>query len=269
VWDVYAPADWFPEDHPPMPDIVARGRKEDGIPACAGCHLPNGKGLMQNGGVAGLPADYTLRQLKDYRSGRRESADTNKSNAFGMIAIARQLTDQEMTAAANYFSAVKPRRWVRVVESAVVPKFKASINGLFTKVSEETEPLGRRLIEMPEDTFKTAKLRSPRSGYVAYTPIGSLKRGEMLVTTGRTMEGTTVVEGRTVACGACHGNDLRGAALGPPIAGRSPSYLARQLVDYQTGARAGEMAVTMQPTVAHLTEDDLIAIVAYVASLAP
>jgi cytochrome c553 len=269
VWDMYGPADWYPEDHPPMPDIVAHGRKEAGIPACAGCHLPNGKGLMQNGGVAGLPADYTLRQLQDYKSGRRQSADTNKSNAFAMMAIARQLSDAEMAAAANYFSAVKPRPWIRVVESAVVPRFKASINGLFTKVSEETEPLGRRLIEMPEDTIKTAKLRSPRSGYVAYAPIGSLKRGEMLVRTGNAMSGATIQEGRTVACGACHGNDLRGTSLGPPIAGRSPSYLARQLVDYKSGARAGEMAVTMMPTVANLTEDDLIAIVAYVASLPP
>ena len=55
----------------------------------------------------------------------------------------------------------------------------------------------------------------------------------------------------------------------PAIRGISPLYVVRQLNDIQTGDRAGVQAVLMQATVASLTEDDMIAIAAYLASLDP
>jgi cytochrome c553 len=55
----------------------------------------------------------------------------------------------------------------------------------------------------------------------------------------------------------------------PGIAGRSPSYLVRQLYDLQQGTRRGKWAPLMAPVVAKLTNDDMVAIAAYVASLAP
>jgi cytochrome c553 len=55
----------------------------------------------------------------------------------------------------------------------------------------------------------------------------------------------------------------------PGIAGRSPSYLARQMFDMQVGARHGEWAELMKPIVAKLTEEDLVNIVAYVSSRMP
>ncbi len=91
---------------------------------------------------------------------------------------------------------------------------------------------------------------------VAYAPIGSLKRGETLVTTG----GDTSRE-----CLTCHGPELRGTAVAPPIAGRQPSYIGRQLYDMRKGTRNGAMAQVMKPAVERLTADDLIAIAAYVA----
>jgi cytochrome c553 len=250
----YGPADWFPGDHPPMPEVVARGKEAIGMRACALCHLPNGKGLMQNGGVAGLPAAYILQQLADFKSGRRSSADRNKANAFEMAAIARNLSDAEATAAAEYFASIPFTRWMRVVESTTVPKFTATANGLFLKTDDDaTEPLGQRLIELPESTYQTNMLRNPRSGFVVYAPPGSLKKGELL----------------SKECGVCHGADLRGLGIIPPIAGRSPSYIARQLFDMQRGARNSDLAQTMKPSVEKLTETDLIAIAAYVASLPP
>lgn len=250
----YAPADWFPGDHPAMPDIVAKGKAAIGLRACAMCHLPNGQGLMQNAPVAGLPVDYFLRQIADFSSGRRRSADLNKANAFEMAAIARNLTPAEARAAAEYFASIPFKPWVRVVESTTTPKYTASINGLFLKApGAETEPLGRRLIEMPEDSEQTNLLRNPRSGFVVYAPPGSIATGESLAK----------------GCAVCHGADLRGTALGPPIAGRQASYLARQMFDFQKGARDGEMAKLMKPAVEKLDEDDIIAIVAYVASRRP
>ncbi len=250
----YAPADWFPGDHPPMPAIVAHGKEAIGLRACAMCHLPNGKGLMQNGPVAGLPVDYFLRQIADFKSGRRGSGDRNKANGYEMQAIARNLTDAEARAAAEYFGAIAFTPWVRVVESEAVPKFTATVNGLFLKAEgNDTEPLGRRIVEMPENTHDTNILRSPRSGFVAYAPVGSLAKGEEL----------------SVGCGSCHGDDLRGSVIAPPIAGRQASYIARQLWDFKIGARNGEMAVLMKPSVENMTEEDLIAISAWVASRQP
>ena len=57
VRDPFGPADWYPGDHPPMPEVVARGRKPD-VGACGRCHYPNGKGRSENAGLAGLPAAY-------------------------------------------------------------------------------------------------------------------------------------------------------------------------------------------------------------------
>jgi cytochrome c553 len=177
-----------------------------------------------------------------------------------MQAIARNLTDAEAQAAADYFSSVKYTKWVRVVESETVPKFTATVNGLFLKEEgSDTIPLGNRIVEMPEDTYQTNILRNPRSGFVAYAPIGSIKKGEALVTTAK--------------CGTCHGADMRGMMLKnvivPTIAGRSASYIGRALYDFQQGARAGTNAAFMKAPVAKLSEDDAIAISAYVASLEP
>ncbi len=103
-------------------------------------------------------------------------------------------------------------------------------------------------------------LRNPRSGFIAYVPTGSVKKGEALVTTGA---------GKTTQCGLCHGSDLKGLGPVPGIAGRSPSYLARQMYDMQQGARKGVWTELMKPVVAKLTDDDMVNIVAYTASLKP
>ena len=257
----YSPADWFPTDHPPMPDIVAHGKEASGFRACAICHFPNGQGLMHNAPVAGLPVDYFLRQIADFASGKRRTADLHKANGFEMAAMARNLTPDEAKAAAEYYSSIPFKPWVKVIESDQVPKFSATRNGLFLKdEGNETVPLGQRLIELPESTHDTNMLRNPRSGMVAYAPPGSLKTGETIVATGG---------GVSVQCLTCHGKDLRGTAMAPPIAGRQPSYLGRQLWDMKLGTRNGEMAKLMKPAVEKITQDDLIAIVAYVASLQP
>jgi cytochrome c553 len=257
----YAPADWFPGDHPQMPDIVAYGREDIGMRACAICHLPNGQGLMQNAPVAGLPVDYFLRQLDDLATGKRQTTDTHKANGYEMAAMARALTPEQAREIAEYYGSISFKPWVEVIESDTVPRFQASRNGLFTKLEgNETEALGMRLIELPVSTYATNNLRNPRSGMVAYAPVGSLARGEALVKTG----GDNSME-----CLTCHGPDLRGTPIAPPIAGRQPSYIGRQLYDMQQGNRAGPMAILMKPAVESLSPEDIIAISAYVAAQDP
>ena len=55
----------------------------------------------------------------------------------------------------------------------------------------------------------------------------------------------------------------------PPLAGRSPSYIVRQILDMQHGFRNGLSVALMMPVVAKLSEEDIINIVAYTASCAP
>ena len=87
ISNAFGPADWYPTDHPPMPDVVAHGKKPD-VRACSLCHYPNGKGRPENAGVAGLPNSYFLQQLADMRAGNRKSAESRKANTNVRITIA-------------------------------------------------------------------------------------------------------------------------------------------------------------------------------------
>src|ERR1700689_3620498 len=78
IRDSFGPADWYPGDHPSMPDIVAHGKKPD-VFACSLCHYPNGKGRPENAGVADLPVSYFIQQMNDFRSGVRKSAEPRKA----------------------------------------------------------------------------------------------------------------------------------------------------------------------------------------------
>jgi len=251
----YGPADWYPDEHPPMPEIVAHGRESDKLRPCGLCHYPNGQGKPENAPVAGLPAAYILQQLQAFRTGTRRSADPRKANTNEMIQIARHLTEAEMKEVATYFSSIKWRPWVRVVETDMVPKAKPGMNGLFLpQPGNEMEPLGKRILEVPENPDFTERARAPHSGMLAYVPVGSIKRGEEIATTGG---------GKTAACTLCHGPELQGVGPIPPIVDRQASYISRQLYDYQAGTR---QSATMKPVVAKLNEDDIIALAAYLAS---
>jgi cytochrome c553 len=255
--DAFNPPDWHPSGHPPMPTAVAHGRKPE-MRACGFCHLTNGQGRPENASLAGLPAEYIVQQMADFKSGARKSSEPRMGPPNAMIADARAATDDEVRAAADYFASFPFRKWVRVVEAAEVPRTR--IAGWMHVPTSGSEPLGRRIVEMPEDLART-ELRDGASGFVAYVPEGSLEAGEALVKTGGS--------GRTVACGVCHGDDLKGLGPVPPLAGRSPSYTVRQLWDLKHGARRGPWSRLMKSAVLQLTLDDMIAIAAYTASLEP
>ena len=252
IRDGFGPADWYPGDHPTMPPIVASGKRPD-VRACSLCHYPNGKGRPENAGVAGLPRSYFVQTMADFRSGARKSSEARKANTTLMITIAKGMTDEEIAAAADYFGSMKWTPWIKVVEADTVPKTRVA-GGMFLKLEgNETEPIGKRIIETPDDAERTEVLRDPRSGFTAYVPRGSVAKGKALA----------------ASCGVCHGADLKGLGPVPGLAGRSPSYVVRQLFDMQQGARKGVWTELMMPVVKNLTNDDMLAIAAYTASLAP
>jgi cytochrome c553 len=252
IRDGFGPADWFPGDHPQMPEIVAHGRRPD-VRACALCHYPNGKGRAENAPISGLPIPYFIQQMTDFQKGLRKSADPKKANTNAMIAIAKAMTEAEIKDAAQYFGAMPWTAWIKVKEATEVPKTRVA-GGLFLALDGgEKEPLAARIIEVPENTEATETLRDPRSGFIAYVPEGSIRRGE----------------GMAKSCGVCHGADLKGLGPVPGIAGRSPSYLARQLYDFKKGARKGVWADLMNPVVAKLSDEAIVDLVAYSASIRP
>jgi cytochrome c553 len=265
-------ADWFPGDHPPMSSLLSHGPASLGKASwgCAYCHLPTGKGRPENAPVVGQPVAYILRQLDDFRNDARTSADPRKPNTPIMAGLAKAMSEAEMREAAEYFGAMRWTPWTKVIETDRVPRTKIVGNLFLPTEQARTEPIGGRIIEVPADEEQSEVLRNPRSGFIAYVPLGSIRRGESLVTTGgQSVADGKIVPGRTIACAACHGPDLMGLADMPGIAGRSPSYLVRQLYDFQKGARRGKSAPLMQPVVANLTAEDMVDIAAYVTSRVP
>src|SRR5258705_1396012 len=179
IRDGFGPADWFPGDHPTMPEIVAHGRRPE-VRACALCHYPNGKGRAENAPIAGYPVAYFIQQMNDFKNGSRKSADPKKANTNAMIAIAKAMTDDEIKATAEYFGSMTWTPWIKVVETDMVPKTRIA-GGLFLALAgNEKEPIGKRIIEVPENTEASEMYRDPRSGFIAYAPPGSIKRGEAL-----------------------------------------------------------------------------------------
>lgn len=177
-----------------------------------------------------------------------------------MIGSETKASPQEIQAAAHYFSSLKPKPWIRVVETKTVAKTHVADWMLVSANGAGVESIGQRIIETPENLERT-ELRDDTSGFIAYVPVGSIKKGESLVKTGDS--------GKTLQCATCHGADLKGLDNVPSIAGRSPSYVVRQLYAIQHGARAGVAAELMKLPVAKLSVSDMMSIAAYTASLQP
>ena len=258
IRDLFNPPDWHPDDHPAMPTVVGQGSKP-GQFACGFCHLPNGLGRPENSSLAGLPAAYIAQQVADFRSGARRSSEPASLPINLMVAVAKLVSEEDAKIAAEYFAALKPTHWIRVVETANVPKTKVGGWMLIADDGGGTEPIGQRIIEMPENLERT-ELRDSKSGFIAYAPLGSVRKGEALTANGG---------GKTTPCAICHGAELKGLGPVPALAGRSPSYIVRQLYDFQHGARNGPWSALMKAIVSGLSQEDMVAIAAYTASLAP
>lgn len=81
--------------------IYRGGIAATNVPACAACHGANGSGLpKQFPRLSGQHADYTLAQLRTFRTGER-------ANAPMMMGIAAKMTDAEMAAVADYIQGLR------------------------------------------------------------------------------------------------------------------------------------------------------------------
>ena len=265
--DPFNAPDWRPNDHIPMPDVVSRGRKP-AIMACAYCHTPTGQGRPENSALAGLPEAYIREQLHDYRSGMRKlSGPDEYLPGVNMLKIARAMTEEEIDASAKYFSQQKLRRRVYILESLRIPRAERAA-WIYEEVGG-TEDLEGRLLEVTNELARHER-RDDRLEYMAYVPPGSINRGKRLVTTGKGVDGQgDSNSAKTVVCATCHLPKLMGTDKIPPLAGRSPTYLLRELLAFRNGKRSSEVAKQMAPVVEKLTLAEMIDVVAYLGSLYP
>jgi cytochrome c553 len=249
--DLLNPPDWFPDQHPAPPQIVTKGH--GGALACGACHLMSGLGHPESSDLTGLTVEYMVQQMMDFKSGARKDPTGKRMNG-----IAAEATEEEVRQAAQYFAGLMRRPFQKVVEAPEAPKtFLGNGRMRFVDPAGGTEPIGNRIITVPEDVGRV-RLRDPYSGFVSYVPVGSLARGKALVETGA---------GQTVACAVCHGPNLEGMLTIPRISGMHPIYTVRQMYWFKDGTRNGPLAAQMTPVVAALTDEDILAISAYLGSL--
>jgi len=232
------------------PAIVTRG-KGNAVPACSSCHASSGMGGPESASLRALNADYFARQMKDFASGMRGGPLSSGG------AIARALTDAEITDIAKYYSGLAPVRWTRIVEASNVPKTVVGGDNRRTKLpGNEMEPIGKRIIEFADNPATVQQASA--AAFTAYVPQGSLAAGKMVA------EGS-----KTEECASCHGDGLKGSEDIPRLAGRSPVYIARQLYSFKNGVRKGDYADVMKSIAGSLTDDDILAVASYVGSLNP
>ena len=239
-------ADWFPQDHPPMPRIVASGRKPAW--ACAACHKPGGEGFPSTASLAGLSKAYLREQLQAFRDGQRDNDVMPKE--------ARNLDAADGQAAVQYFSGLKFKSHERVVETASVPRTHWDDYVLAPDHDAAHESLGERIIEVQSKDDNG----SERAIYIAYVPTGSIARGAVIAANGT---------GAAASCKSCHGTKLQGVGDIPYLAGRSPTYIARELILFRLGRRTNPGAAPMRAEVSQLTLKDMIDVAAYAASRQP
>lgn len=258
MYDRAIAVEWFPEGHAPMPAAV-KGRMP--LYACGFCHLPEGAGRPESQALAGMPYEYLRQQVVEMRSGARRAPSPTFGAANNMMLTINhpQLTMKEADEAVKYFSQLKFTKHTRVIEAEEIPAVRT--NGFVYEfdTSGRREALGERIVEGPDD-FVRFEMRDPNTDYTAYVPVGSIARGAALV------KGDGAAR---LPCESCHGVGLKGAALGPPLAGRPLTAFFRQLYAFKNGTRKGPGATLMQPVVATLTQKDMIDLAAYTGSLEP
>src|SRR5579864_6576719 len=161
--DLSNPPDWFPDEHSTVPEIIQHSR--EGVAACGSCHLMSGHGHPESADLAGLPVEYLVRQMADFKNGARK-------DPVQMSTIGKAISSDEARQAVEWFASLKPGPWVRVVETESVPKSYVTLKERMRLPWPGTlkEPIGKRIIELPENGARAIN-RDPHSGFVAYVPM--------------------------------------------------------------------------------------------------
>ena len=249
IGDAFGPPDWFPGDHPPLPNIVAHGRRPH-VMACILCHLPNGNGHPESASVSGLTVQYIIDQMHAFKNGDRQNI-----RAPAMIEMAYAISEKDLKEAVRYFAAIprSKQQWIRVAETSRAPANHVGGGGArFFDKGAETVPVPPDMIyEVAES--EQVELRNQRVGFVDYVPVGSLAKGRIVANGDK---------GAMRTCASCHGDDYRGHDDAPRLAGRGAYYLIRQLADMKAGTRKGAALGKMKLIIGKLSDAEEVLVMA-------
>ncbi|HUO21805.1 MAG TPA: c-type cytochrome [Caulobacteraceae bacterium] len=252
---------------PLMPPVVATGKP---IP-CMQCHLANGNGHPESADISGLSVNYIIKQVHAFRDDERADSRSHK-----MVEVAKVISEDDLKAAAAYYAAIPPERfqWTRTVVASEAPKGDFTFGPGSYRIpapdgGAEPIPPGR-VIEVAENEDLLRARDQLNGGFVQYVRPDDLALGEQIVTMGdHSQSGDGVANVPPSKCSQCHGADLKGKNDVPRLAGRQPMYLIRALNDFRTGANKTKSATPMKRVVAKMSDRDIVAVAAYLASLAP
>jgi cytochrome c553 len=237
---------------PRMPDVVAMGKP---LP-CMQCHLANGGSHPESAAISGLTVNYIIEQVHAFRDGDRVDTRTGR-----MVLASKAINEKELREAAEYYAAIGPDRqqWVKTVVSTEVPKGPAPFGGggfRYHAPEGGMEPLAAGIVvEVAEDDDLVRARDQINGGFVQYVHPEDMALGEKVAA--------------TYACGTCHGADYKGVGDVPRLAGQHSLYMIRQLKDMQTGARKDKNVALMKPIVDKLSDREMVAVSAYLASKSP
>jgi hypothetical protein len=114
---------------------------------------------------------YIAQQMREYASGTRASLDGKRHDSIREIAS--DITAEETRVAAEYFAQIRAIKWVSVIGTELVPAtYLGADNMRHAEPGGGMEPIGQRIIEIPEDS-RLAELRDSHGGFIAYVPRGS------------------------------------------------------------------------------------------------
>jgi cytochrome c553 len=237
---------------PAMPEVVAKGKP---LP-CMRCHLANGGSHPESAAISGLSVNYIIEQMHAFRDGERTDVRTGR-----MIQAAKIISEKDLKEAAEYYAAIGPERqkWLKTVVGDEVPKGPVQFGGggfRFHAADGGMEPLPPgRVVEVAENDALVRARDQINGGFIQYVHADDLALGEKVVATG--------------GCATCHGADYKGVGDVPRLAGQHSVYMIRQLKDIQTGARKDKNAALMKPIAAKLSDREIVAVAAYLASKSP
>jgi cytochrome c553 len=237
---------------PAMPKAVTTGKP---LP-CMQCHLANGGSHPESAAIAGMPVSYIIEQVHAFRDGQRADVRTGR-----MVQVAKTISEADLKEAAEYFAAIGPDRqkWLKTVVGNQAPKGPAPFGGGGFRYHApdggmEALPVGR-VIETAEDDDLVRARDMIDGGFVQYVNAEDMALGEKLAADGK--------------CGTCHGPEFKGKGDVPRLAGQHSVYLIRQLKDMQTGARSDKRVAVMKPITDKLSDREMVAVSAYLASKTP
>jgi cytochrome c553 len=237
---------------PRMPDVVARGKP---LP-CMQCHLANGGSHPESAAISGLSVNYIIEQVHAFRDGDRADTRTGR-----MVQAAKLISEKDLQEAAEYYAAIGPDRqkWVKTVVGDEVPKGPSPFGGggfRYHAADGGMEPLPPGMVvEVAENDDLVRARDQINGGFVQYVHPEDMALGEKVA--------------NTAGCAACHGADYKGAGDVPRLAGQHPLYMIRQLKNMQTGARKDKNVAIMKPIVDKLSDREIVAVAAWLASKSP